>query len=195
MQKKIPRLAVSFFAYCVNVGAVLFGNDLEGDFYADFFVKFNDSFVVTKFFDGFLDNDDFAVDVVAEFFESFSDLDIVDRAEDCAVGAGFSTDSESHVFEGFGGSFSVGFDFSKFVSALALVFSEHFKRRFRSDNGFALRNKVVTTVAALYLYYVVLVTKVCDIFFKNKFHNVTALKWIISSSRLRKGGVRGGGRV
>lgn len=64
----------------------LFGNDLEGHFDGYFFVELDGGGILAHFLDGFLDFDDLAVDVVAELFEGFGNLDGVDGAEDGAGG-------------------------------------------------------------------------------------------------------------
>ncbi len=85
-----------------------------------------------------LDLDDLAVDIVTELFESFSDLESVDRAEDSAGRAGLGTDRELNAFESGGSSLSVGLDLSELVGALTLVFGEDLERAFGGDHSFAL---------------------------------------------------------
>ena len=114
--------------------------------------------------------DELAVDVVAELFESFCNLEAVYRAEDCACGACLGTDGELNVCDGSSESFGVGFDLGELVGTLALVFGEHLKSRGSSDNGFSEGNEVVAAVTTFYFYYVVLVSKAADVFFKNDFH-------------------------
>ena len=53
--------------------------------------------VFAKLFNGFFDDDDFAVDVVAEFFEGFCNLDVVYRTEDGAGGRCLGADCEGNV--------------------------------------------------------------------------------------------------
>lgn len=73
-------------------------------------MKLDSCAVVANFFDRFLDVDDFAVNAETEFFESFSNLDAVDRAEDSACGACLGTDCELDVFELGCKFFGVGLD-------------------------------------------------------------------------------------
>ena len=56
-------------------------------------MKFNGGGIFANFLDGF-DFDNLAVDVEAEFFEGFSNLNAVYRAEDSACGACLGTDGE-----------------------------------------------------------------------------------------------------
>ena len=113
----------------------LFGNDLEGDFYGDFFVKFDGGNVFANFFYGLLDFDELAVDVVAEFLEGFGNLDVVYRTENRACCRSLCADGELDALELCCEGFGVGLDFGEFVSALALVFCQNLKSRVAGDVG------------------------------------------------------------
>ena len=59
----------------------------------------NDCHIAAQSLDGLLDDDDLAVNVVAELFKGFSDLDVVDRTENGAVGRSLCADGESYTFK------------------------------------------------------------------------------------------------
>jgi len=100
-------------------------------------VELDDSCVVADFFDG-VERDELAVHVVAEFFESFCNLDGVYRAENSTGRRGLGTDGELNVCDGSSESFGVGFDLGELVGALALVFGEYLQGAFACDDCFAL---------------------------------------------------------
>jgi len=119
--------------------------------------------VVAHFLDCFFELDGFAVDVVAELFEGFCNLDGVDRAEDSACSAGLCADGEAYAFECGCERFGVGFDFCGLVGATT-------SSRRSGDNGFTLRDEVVAAVSVLYFHDVVLVSKALYVFFENNLH-------------------------
>lgn len=80
--------------------------------------------VFAKFLHGLFEHDDLAVNVVAELFEGFGDLDVVDRAEDGAGGRSLGADGEGYVGQCGCGCLCVGFDLGELVGALTLVFLE-----------------------------------------------------------------------
>ena len=164
----------------------LFSNDFEGNFNGNFLVEINDSFVVADFLDSFLDDNVTTVNVVAEFFESFGDLDSVDRTVDSTGSAGLSTDGESNAFESCSNSNGVSLDLLELVSALTLVFSEHFKSRGSSDNSFTLGNEVVATVTVLNFNNVVLVSKALNVFFEYDLNCKSVGFKVISLGRQRR---------
>ena len=94
----------------------LFGNHFEGNLRGHFLVETDGGNVVAYFLDGLLDFDELAVNVVAELFESFGNLDCVYGAEDGAGGAGLCADGQRYAFEGGCGCFCVGFDFGELVA-------------------------------------------------------------------------------
>lgn len=130
---------------------------------------------MSGFFDVVFENDDFTVNVVSEFLKSFSDLESVDRTEDGACCAGLCSDGEAYAFESGGESFSFSLDLCELVGALTLVFCKNLQRRFGGDDSLSLRDEVVTAIPVLYFNYIVLVSKVGDVFFKNYLHNVYCL--------------------
>ena len=101
--------------------AELFSNDFEGELNGNFFVETKSSVVVAHFFNGFFNFDHLAIHVEAEFFESFSDLNSVDGSEDGSGRACFSTECELNILQRSSEGFSISFDFSELVGALALV--------------------------------------------------------------------------
>ena len=127
----------------------------------------DDSFVNAHFLHRIFDFDYLSVYNMTKFFESFGNLDSVNRAEDSALRAGFSTDLELNAFEGCSGSFSISFNFFELVSALFLVFCPSLKSSFRCDNGLSLRDEIIAAVSVFYFDYVILIAETRNIFFKN----------------------------
>lgn len=66
----------------LGIVCYLFSYYFERNFYRNFFVQFNDSFVSTNFFHSVFYNDDLSVDLVAQFSQFLSDLDVTNRTED-----------------------------------------------------------------------------------------------------------------
>lgn len=110
-------------------------------------MKLDSGGVVADFLDRFLDVDDFAVNIEAEFLESFCNLYVVDRTEDSAGCACLGADCKLDILELCCELFGIGFDFGEFVSALTLVFGEYFECRFGGDNSLTGGNEVVAAVA------------------------------------------------
>ena len=154
---------------------VLFSNNLEGDFNRNLFVEVDFGGVLAEFLNGLFEHDDLAVDVVAEFFESFSNLDVVDRAEDGACGGSLGADGESHAFERSCNSFCIGLDLGELVGALTLALFELTQVGVVGNHCFALGDEIVTAVTVLYFNDVVLVAKVRYIFFQYDFHNYVSV--------------------
>ena len=160
------------------MNVLLFSYNFKWDFNWNFFVEVESSSVVTHFFDSVFNHDELAIDVVTEFFKSFSNLDSVHWTEDSASSANFSSNSECYAFQWSSKSFSISFDFSKLVSALTLIFGKNFKSWRSSNYSFALGDEVVTTIAAFYFYNIIFLTKIGNVFFKNNLHNSLAFKII-----------------
>ena len=89
-------------------------------------MELDDSCVVADFFDG-VERDELAVHVVAEFFESFCNLDGVYRAENSTGRRGLGTDGELNVLKSGCCGFGFSLDACELVGALTLVFSKNFK--------------------------------------------------------------------
>ena len=148
----------------------LFSYNLESEFHRNFFVEVDFGGVVTCFFNRSY-NDNLAVNFDAFSVESFGDLNVVNRAEYGTCFAGFSSDFEvGDSLDLSCESFGIGFDFSEFVSALALVLGKDFKSRRRRNYGFELGDEVIATVTRLHFNDVVLVSKALYVFNQNNFH-------------------------
>ena len=106
---------------------MLFGYYFERNFNRHFLVEVDFRGVFAEFLNGFLEHDDFAVDVVAEFFKCFSNLDVVYRTEDGAGCRCFRTDSQGNIGKRSCNGLCVGLDFRELVGALALVFLKLFE--------------------------------------------------------------------
>ena len=76
---KGPPQWQAFIVMLLSCVLELFGrsfcNNFKRNFYANFFVKFDSSSVFTNCFNSF-NEDDFAINVVSEFFESFCNFSI-----------------------------------------------------------------------------------------------------------------------
>ena len=144
---------------------LLFGNNFKRNFNRNFFVEFDKGFVASHFFYGFFQNDRFAINVESEFFQSFCDLNIVDRAEDGARGACFCSNGEAYIFQRFSKSFCVGLDFCELVCSLSLVFGQNFERRFGCNHSFSRRDKVISSVSAFDFNNIVFIAEVENMIF------------------------------
>ena len=150
-------ICLSFYGFCYN---------LEGELNAHFLVKAYGAGVVAKSLHCILDNDKLAVNVVAELFESFRDLESTNRTVDSVVGTCLGSDDDLlYAIESCGGSLCVGFELCDLVGTLTLVFGEHLEGAFGCDDSLALRNEVIAAVAVLYFYDIILVSKVGDVLF------------------------------
>ena len=149
----------------------LFGNNFEGNLNRYLLVEVDFGGVFAELFNGLLDDNELTVNFVTGFLKGVSNLDVVDRTKDCAVGGSLSGDGKGNAFESGSGSFGVGFELSELVGALALVLSELFERCCVGDDSFALRDKEVTTVTVLYFNDVVFIAEAVNIFFQYNFHN------------------------
>lgn len=148
----------------------LLGYYVEGDFYFNFFVRLDDCGVGTEFFHCGVDADDLAVYDMTDFLQSVGNLDGGDAAEDGAGGGSLGADGEVSAFESLAEIFCFGTQLGNLVGALTLFFLKLFYGTFGSDDSFAGGDQEVTTVAILYLHYVVFVTQAGHIFFKYQFH-------------------------
>ena len=149
-----------------NLG-FLFSYDLERNFYRNFLVETYNSLVGTNFLH-VLHYDCLAVDFEAELSELVSDVEGVYRAIDSAGGANLRGDLQRFNSTQLGSEFfSIGLNLGELVGTLLEVLSQHFLCRFRGNHGLTRGDKVVTAVAVLYVYDVVLIAKAGYVCFQN----------------------------
>ena len=79
IKKEIPSRFSStrdLIKYLQTAKLSFFCNNFERNFNRNFLVKFNDCFVMTNFFYRILNNDNLTIDVVTQFSQFFSNLNI-----------------------------------------------------------------------------------------------------------------------
>lgn len=173
---------------------------LEFNSGVDVTVEFNIGGVFADDLDRLSDEDEFAVDFMAELGELFSYACGVDRAVDVAVFGSLGRDGELDAFESLGGFLGIGFELGDLVGALAEVFLKLLDGGVGSDDAFALRDEIVAAIAVFHLNHFVLVAESGHILLKYDFHCVRDI-WglkvirIISSGRSRRGAEPDGVRV
>ena len=91
---RLSRTGLFQHHYTLKYLQILFSNYFERDLYRNFLVKFNDSFVRTNFFHCIFHNDNLSVNLVTQFFQFLSNLNVANRTENSTCGTHFSSNSQ-----------------------------------------------------------------------------------------------------
>ena len=110
--------------------------------------------------------DELAVHLNALLGEFGSNGSCIHRAIELAGGTHLSLNLKSNIFKGLATLFGGSLEGSQLVGLLLQVLSKHFLVACRGDDSLALGDEIVTTVAALDIHNIVLVSKTDDIFFQ-----------------------------
>ena len=132
-------------------------------------MEVSDSLIFTNLLD-VAHSDNLTINLDALFSKSLSNFSSINRTIELACCSNLCLDFQRDTFQFSSLFLCSSLECCEFVCLLSQVLCKYFLCALACDNGFTCRNQVVTTIAFLYGYDVVLVTQSYDIFFQYNFH-------------------------
>ena len=126
-------------------------------------LEFSNSFSI-------MHGDNFAVNLNALLFQSLSNLSSTDTSIKSTCSRNLCRNLKNYSFESLCTILCCCLQYFKFMCLLTKILCQHFLCRLRSNYALTLWDKIVASIATLYIYYIILVSQADNIFFQYNFH-------------------------